>query len=64
MGEGTLTLSASFAIDVEIPIFSKYMGKIVKIGYLSLDFVNNGLNGVTKMRDILSNTNNYELSKA
>ncbi len=35
---------------------SKYMGKVGLIGYLGLDFVRNGLEGVTKMIDVLGKT--------
>jgi len=48
-------ISGPIGINVEIQINSKNYGSEIAIGYLTVDFVKNGLESVTKMIGILQN---------
>lgn len=56
-------MSSPIGIGLEVPIETKQLGKQTIIGYLSLDFVNNGLNSVTKMINILGKTQPTQLQR-
>ncbi len=53
-------MEGAIGINKQVPIIAKRMNRNVIIGYLSIDFVKNGLQSVTKMVDILGKTCNHQ----